>query len=64
MALNKSILEGEIKDLLNELKSDTNQEAAIDKFASMLAGAIDNYVKSAQVVGLDSVGGPITGTLE
>ncbi|MBW7838457.1 MAG: hypothetical protein H3C36_02210 [Chitinophagaceae bacterium] len=64
MALNKGILKNDIRGILNDLKTETDQEAAIEKFASMLSDAIDDYIKSAQVVGTDSTGGPITGELQ
>ncbi len=49
MALAKAILKQEIKAVLQELKSEENQSAGIEKFAKKLATAIDNYVKSATV---------------
>lgn len=63
MALNKTQLKSDIKTMLNELKEDLNQEAAIERYASQLAEAVDNYVKTAQIVGTDSSGGQIQGSL-
>lgn len=63
MALNKAQLKSDIKTMLNELKEDLNQEAAIERYASQLAEAVDNYVKTAQIVGTDSSGGQIQGSL-
>lgn len=64
MALNKSVLKTNIKAMLNDLKNDLDQETAIEKYAEMISTAIDNYVRTATVVGTDSMGGPITGTIE
>jgi predicted HTH domain antitoxin len=64
MALVRATLKNEIKTLLNDLKDDLNQDNAIEKYAEKLSLAVDNYVKSATVVGTDSQGGPITGSLE
>lgn len=50
--------------MLGTLKGETNQEAAIEKMATDLSEAIDMYVKTATVVGTDSQGGPIAGTLQ
>ncbi|WP_136464947.1 hypothetical protein [Flagellimonas onchidii] len=64
MALVRSTLKNEIKTLLNDLKDDLNQDSAIEKYAEELSLAVDNYVKSAIVVGTDSQGGPIKGSLQ
>lgn len=63
MALNKGTLKSAIIGLLNDLKDEEDQPAAIEKFADQLSDAIDSYVRTAQVVGTDSNGGPINGEL-
>jgi len=66
MALVRQTLETEIKNLLNDLKTATDQAAAIDEFARRLSIAIDNYIRSATVTttvtGADAMGTPVTGT--
>jgi|LSQX01.2.fsa_nt_gb C4-type Zn-finger protein len=64
MALNKTQLKASIKAMLNDLKDDVDQTAAIEKYAEMISTAIDEYVKTATVIGTDSMGGPITGTIQ
>ena len=64
MALNKTQLKGSIKEILETLKNETNQEVAIETMASKLSDAIDLYIKTASVIGTDSQGGPITGALQ
>lgn len=63
MALNKTALKTEIKAMLIELKDDLDQGTAIERYAIKLSDAVDAYVKTAQVVGVDSQGGPIQGSL-
>jgi hypothetical protein len=64
MPLVQETLKTEIKSLLNSLKSEINQEQAIDKFANDLTQAIDAYIKTATVTvtGTSQSGGPVTGT--
>ena len=66
MALVRQTLETEIKNLLNDLKTATDQAAAIDEFARRLSIAIDNYIRSATVTttitGTDATGTAVTGT--
>ncbi len=66
MALVKQTLKTEIKNILNSLKTKTDQAQAIDEFADRLATAIDNYIKTATVnttvTGTSASGGPVTGT--
>lgn len=49
MALVKSTLKNDILNILNTLKTEENQEVAIDKFATMLATSIDKYIRSGTV---------------
>lgn len=68
MALVKATFKTKIKTLMNALKSEENQEAAIDKFAGDLADAVDSYIKSATITSthvavLSSPAGPVTGTI-
>lgn len=63
MALNKGALKAAIISMLNDLKDDEDQPSAIEKFAEQLSDAIDTYVKTAEVIGTDSNGGPINGEL-
>lgn len=49
MPLIKKTLELEIRTLLNQLKTQDDQEASINQFVSGLATAIDNYIKTATV---------------
>ncbi|NLN33880.1 MAG: hypothetical protein GX159_09855 [Flavobacteriaceae bacterium] len=62
--MNKTQLKASIKAMLNDLKDDVDQTAAIEKYAEMISTAIDEYVKTATVIGTDSMGGPITGTIQ
>ncbi len=66
MALVKSKLKAQIKSLLNELKTEEDQDASIEKFADRLSACIDEYIKSAtvntSVVGSSVSGGAVTGT--
>lgn len=63
MALNKGQLKTTIISLLNSLKVEEDQESAIEEFADALSDAIDVYVKTGQVTGVDSNGGQINGSL-
>jgi hypothetical protein len=47
--LNKSQLKIRILTMLNELKSMDNQAESIEKFASDLSDAVDEFVKTATV---------------
>ncbi len=47
MALNKPALKAEIKQILTDMR--TRTENADDEFATRLSDAIDTYVKTAQV---------------
>ncbi len=49
MALDKTVLEGDLKAVFSALKSNDNQEDSIDVFASELANVIHNYVSKAEV---------------
>ncbi|TSE05677.1 hypothetical protein [Aquimarina algiphila] len=64
MALVTALLKKDIKGILNDLKNDTDQEAAIEKYADQLSRAIETYVKSATVIvtGTSVSGGAVTGT--
>jgi primosomal protein N'' len=66
MALVKQNLKTEIKNMLNDLKNETDQAVAIEMFAERLATIIDNYIRSATVTttvtGTDATGTPVTGT--
>lgn len=48
MALNKAALKAEIIQLLNDLKSAENQDAAIEAYADGMAEAFDKFVKSGE----------------
>ena len=51
MPLNKNALKSDIKRILKDLASRTeNQEKAIDDYATALSDAIEKYVKSGLVV--------------
>lgn len=63
MALNKGTLKAAIIDMLNDLINEEDQPAAIERFADQLSDAVDSYVRDAQVIGTDSNGGPINGSL-
>lgn len=69
MALNKLQLKLDLKALLNDMKSMTDQEASIDAFAGGLSDIIDAYIKSATIqatpvhvaaAGMANQGGPVT----
>lgn len=64
MALDKTQLKQKIKNLLNSLKDEENQENAIEEFADSLSDAIDEFVKTGEIIGVDSNGGPIQGSLQ
>lgn len=68
MPLVKATLVNQIKSIMNALKTEEDQNAAIDKFANDLATAVDTYIKSATVTSahvpaLVSPAGPVTGTI-
>ena len=63
MALNKEQLEVRIIDLLTDLKDEENQPQAIQKYAEKLSSAIDEFVRTGQVIGVDSQSGPINGEI-
>ena len=50
MPLVKATLKVDIKTILTELKDATDQEAAIEKYATDMSDAIDTYIRSATVV--------------
>ncbi len=63
MALNKTDLENQIKEMLTQML--TREETSIDEFASKLSNSIYDFVKSADVKynnGLSAPNGPVTGT--
>lgn len=65
MALDKNQLKSDIKSVLNELKTATDQDAAIEQYADKLSTAIDTYVKTASITyitGLVAPGGAVSGT--
>ncbi|HAP94537.1 hypothetical protein [Epilithonimonas hominis] len=49
MTLNKPQLIQDIKDIQDELKDEVDYETSKQKFAEMLADAIEKYVKSGTV---------------
>lgn len=49
MPLVKETLKQEIKALATEMTKETDQEAALEKYATRLADIIDSYIKSATV---------------
>jgi len=49
MSLVKLNLKNNIKAIMNALKSEEDQDAAIEKFATDLADAIHSYVSAAEV---------------
>lgn len=63
MALNKGQLKADIKTLMADMR--TRTENADDEYADRLVNAIDQYVKGAEIVyqaGLVAPQGPVTGT--
>lgn len=63
MALNKTGLKTEIKQLLTDMRTKT--DISDDEFASRLSNAIDTYVKTATIVyntGLVAPNGTVSGT--
>ncbi|AUS04480.1 hypothetical protein [Pseudotamlana carrageenivorans] len=63
MALNKTQLQADIKNLLTEMMQREN--TSIDEFAERLSNSIDDYVKSASIQynsGLVAPNGAVTGT--
>lgn len=63
MALNKSQLNQEIKQLMTDMKN--REEDSIEEFAERLSNSIDNYVKGIKIVyttGLANQGGAVTGS--
>jgi len=65
MALNKNTLKQDIKVIITEMRSRT--ENSDDEFADRLATAIDTYVKTATITyqsGLTAPNGPVTGTFQ
>lgn len=64
MPLVKATLEQNIKTMLIDLRDDLDQGEAIDKYAAMMANAVDTYIRSATVVvtGTSISGGAVTGT--
>jgi len=65
MALDKSTLQDDIKDMMTELLAfdggpGEDQDASIDKFSQDLGDAIDTYVKTA-TVNVTSVSGVQSG---
>lgn len=64
MALVTEHLKQDIKRVLNNLKNDTDQDNAIEKYADQLSKAIEIYVKSANIIvtGTSVSGGAVTGT--
>lgn len=49
MTLNKPQLIQDIKDIQDELKDEVDYETSKQKFAEMLADAIEKYVKSGTI---------------
>lgn len=65
MALDKSKLKGDIKDILADMIKRENN--SFDEFANRLADAIDVYVKDAEIIytgGLTASSYPVVGTFE
>lgn len=65
MALNKSKLETDIKQLLEEMMK--REQNSFDEFAKRLATAIETYVKQGEIDylgGLVNSGGAVTGTIQ
>lgn len=65
MALDKSKLETEIKQLLEDMMK--REENSFNEFATRLATAIDTYVKQGEIEylgGLANSGGAVTGTIQ
>lgn len=63
MALNKTDLENEIKELLTQML--TRENTSIDEFARRLSSSIHDFVKSADIKydnGLSAPNGSVTGT--
>lgn len=63
MTLNKPQLIQDIKDIQDELKDEVDYETSKQKFAEMLADAIEKYVKSGtvEIIGTSNQGA-FTGT--
>lgn len=65
MALDKSKLEGNIKQLLEDMMG--REQNSFHEFATRLATAIDSYVKQGEIEylgGLANSGGAVTGTIQ
>lgn len=65
MALDKSKLEGNIKQLLEDMMG--REQNSFTEFATRLATAIDSYVKQGEIEylgGLANSGGAVTGTIQ
>lgn len=64
MALIKETLKQPIKAMLYQLRDELDQDASIEKYASLMTDAVDAYIRSATVVviGTSVNGGAVTGT--
>lgn len=65
MALNKNTLKADIKNIITEMRSRT--ENSDDEFADRLATAVDTFIKTATITyqtGLTALNGPVTGTFQ
>jgi hypothetical protein len=65
MGLNKNALKADIKNIITEMRSRT--ENSDDEFADRLASAVDTFVKTATITyqtGLTAPNGPVTGTFQ